>query len=929
MISRVPRHRSVFALLLALTAGCGIVTLAPALHVQPIKAETVDFPLPSGLRVVFQEDRARAVVSVATVVGTGFAEDPAGQEGMAHLLEHLAFRAHHFSGDAVATRLDELGARHNAFTTTDDTTYVADAPRQSLAELLRLEAARLLDPLEGIDEATFAHERDVVVAETRQQWFAESVYPALLARLYPAGNRYHHPTSSRESLDRISLADVRRFATAWYRPDNTTVVIAGDFDRTTANALLASAFPRALVAGKGEGESREIHLATPTPRVPSTSLPPPAPATTAIETVPGPVAEPEVFLAWALPGGYRKDAAVMSAAVGALGEVIGASIGVQRGGKGTSWKRGWFRQRFHSASCRLETQRDSSVALCRIRIVEGQSGREVAEDALNGLYRFSSAGDPRTDYLSSMFAESSLSERTRTGARYIHYTSHADRFEKSFEDLGAVNEDVIRSFAGKWLTRARVVAIVYEPDVKAVGATSAVAAGAAEERATDAALELPPSPDWFASLTPARIEAVARSGEVREVRELTLANGLRIIIARNPAVPLVHAALYTRGGANSATPVGLPYFVRHDWDSPDPSGFAGTWNSTNFDDAELIGIDAPSSYLGDALATLGARARTTRATWDKLSYNVQLDGIEKLAARSSDSPSQKAHLAVLARLFPAHPIAAPLEVAQLRKLGHRDFSNWIETTLVPRNATLIVAGDLKVTEAEDLIVAGWSDWSSKKQGQPLPPMPAPAGETPRTFVAAATQHHALVAVEVGCRLPFPSSRDVATREVLTRLLETDLDDALRQSAGATYGVDVGASEWEGGSALLAIRSKIAVEKTAAALRTILDRIEALARGEVSASALARAKWSLARDGALANETAAATVSQFLGPIHDGMPIDDLQFRPRWAAQTTAKDIATQIAPCANHEVVATAGPIEPARDVAAALKIPLTLAEDK
>ena len=52
-----------------------------------------DFRLADGMRIIVEEDHASPLVGVFTVVGVGSSGDPDGRAGLAHLIEHLAFRA--------------------------------------------------------------------------------------------------------------------------------------------------------------------------------------------------------------------------------------------------------------------------------------------------------------------------------------------------------------------------------------------------------------------------------------------------------------------------------------------------------------------------------------------------------------------------------------------------------------------------------------------------------------------------------------------------------------------------------------------------------------------------------------------------------------------------------------------------------------------
>ena len=108
-----------------------------------------DFNFPSGLRVVFQQDTSQPVVSVTYVNDRGSTSDPAGKEGIAHLVEHLWFRSHQNGPDGkplpkVWDILEQMGASLNAFTADDQTVYMTMAPKEHLAEILRLERLRMI-----------------------------------------------------------------------------------------------------------------------------------------------------------------------------------------------------------------------------------------------------------------------------------------------------------------------------------------------------------------------------------------------------------------------------------------------------------------------------------------------------------------------------------------------------------------------------------------------------------------------------------------------------------------------------------------------------------------------------------------------------------------------------------------------------------------
>ena len=82
------------------TLLCLGALLLPAQELQNYEGKVTEFTLANGLHFILLERRQVPVVSFSTYVNAGSAEDPAGQSGMAHLMERLAFSG----SDTIGTR---------------------------------------------------------------------------------------------------------------------------------------------------------------------------------------------------------------------------------------------------------------------------------------------------------------------------------------------------------------------------------------------------------------------------------------------------------------------------------------------------------------------------------------------------------------------------------------------------------------------------------------------------------------------------------------------------------------------------------------------------------------------------------------------------------------------------------------------------------
>jgi zinc protease len=272
-----------------------IVWLAQALAQVPSVPSEV-YSLDNGLRVVLAPDPSVPLVAVDLWYGVGSRDEEPGRTGFAHLFEHLMFQGSPAQPDEFFAPLERVGAQINGTTNVDRTNYFEVLPRENLPLALFLEADRMKGLLEVLDQKKLDNQREVVRNERRQRIENPpygDVRLLLAKQLYPPGHGYHHPTiGSHQDLEAASLQDVRDFFASWYVPSRAVLVIAGDFERTTARELVARYFEPITTSGG----------APTVPELPSP--PPPWPAlptsVTVIERRDVPLQR--VWMAWHTPG---------------------------------------------------------------------------------------------------------------------------------------------------------------------------------------------------------------------------------------------------------------------------------------------------------------------------------------------------------------------------------------------------------------------------------------------------------------------------------------------------------------------------------------------------------------------------------------------------------------------------------------------------
>jgi zinc protease len=188
--------------------------------------------LTNGMRVLSAVDNSSPTVAIQVWYHVGSKDDPEGRSGFAHLFEHIMFKATGNMKSEMMDRLTEdVGGFNNAFTNPDVTVYYEVVPSNYLETLLWAEADRLSGLT--VDQPNFKSERSVVQEEFRQSYLAPpyGMLEYLIEQQSFIAHPYKRPTiGSIEDLDAASLENVRAFHSTFYRPDNATLVVVGDFD---------------------------------------------------------------------------------------------------------------------------------------------------------------------------------------------------------------------------------------------------------------------------------------------------------------------------------------------------------------------------------------------------------------------------------------------------------------------------------------------------------------------------------------------------------------------------------------------------------------------------------------------------------------------------------------------------------------------------
>lgn len=202
-----------------------------------------EFVLKNGLRVVTEYIPHFPSVSVGLWIGAGSMYESKAENGLSHFVEHMLFKStENRTTKEIAVEMDAIGGQVNAFTSKECTCYYAKVIGEHLERAMRLLSDLLLNA--KMDEEEFEKERGVILEEIAMgEDTPEDLVYDLLAEAYFGDHPLARPIlGTNEQIASVSRDALIDFKKKHYRPDNTVLAIAGQFDmdefRTMAEEYL-------------------------------------------------------------------------------------------------------------------------------------------------------------------------------------------------------------------------------------------------------------------------------------------------------------------------------------------------------------------------------------------------------------------------------------------------------------------------------------------------------------------------------------------------------------------------------------------------------------------------------------------------------------------------------------------------------------------
>jgi len=922
-----------------------------------------DFTFPSGLRVLFQSEKTQPIVAITAVIDRGSEHDQPTMEGIAHVVEHLAFRANH-GGVKNWDLIKQMGGSINASTSVDWTNYMTIAPRDTLVPLLRLEALRLKDGVANITEKDVRTECEIARNELRMRYENAAVGAAwdeIGKALFPKDHPYARSTiGDHETLSNINLKAVQDFVESNYRPEYTTIVVVGDFDLSEAGNLLMKAFDgnedllmspeNAAKFGTFQTRNEQIKFlnsenpialldrpAAPRVNCGERKEPPPPTQTKKDEfpVVKGMLKKPHLVVSWSLPGGYCADQTSMNLSAFLLQNYIvqGLFPNYEDRRKGRN-----------KVGCSANASEYASQLVCFVEktgSLARYSNKKLAQEIEDSLYLQTMQYDPNggaskmkqmsfnnsktygmASVLQSVDSVSNLfSGRATATAMYTHFTGDAAYFSSNIRLLNGTSSKQAMQLAEKYITKDRMVAVVVEPMDADERKEREQKAGKSSRSSEVQEYHATTDEDRYTSVFEESrvnyelINAQLITPNLKDLRRFTLDNGLNVAILPYGDAPLVRMEYRFKGDpSNVETLPGL--------DSYASSSFTSGRSSTE----DLIRVAGRMGGGGNSISVSGSSGNVDallhKLRWQfediKIDSGVYRNRYLKSKIKSSkwdaENPERWSSRYMYQTTFPDHPLGKWMSASdweKLKELEPSDLKTWIQTKMQPSNSELIVVGKMDPDVVEAQVREFFENQTTgtdvtvaelgfAKKATKLPERSVFIFDKP---TATQTQ------ISMSCQIAATDHlRDRPKTDVVSDTLSEMIWRTLREEAGVTYGASAYARIWKGGTAMLGMSSSVQNDAVGFSVKAMLDTVEKGYKGEVRTAGMADAKIKTAREYVLGQQSGAQMLRRL-----SSVGIKNFGFFDEMAGVLSSiaiEDFTTVLKPCHGHEVFTLVGPVE-------------------
>ena len=202
-----------------------------------------EYKMDNGLTVLLFPDNSSQTITVNITYMVGSRNEGYGEKGMAHLLEHMAFKGTPGHPN-IPQELSTHGARPNGTTWYDRTNYFEtfNATEGNLEWALDLEADRMVNSFIAKKDL----ESEFSVVRNEFEMGENDPSEVLMQQVANAAYLWHNygksTIGSRSDIERVPIDNLKAFYKKYYRPDNAVLMVTGKFDPPKTLELIQKKF---------------------------------------------------------------------------------------------------------------------------------------------------------------------------------------------------------------------------------------------------------------------------------------------------------------------------------------------------------------------------------------------------------------------------------------------------------------------------------------------------------------------------------------------------------------------------------------------------------------------------------------------------------------------------------------------------------------
>jgi len=833
--------------------------------------------LRSGLKMGFEHADTQGTATIIVTVQAGHADDPKGRSSMAHLIEHLVFasRVEAFDGQSLVSWLQRnglgVGAGFNASTSMDEASFTLHVPVEKVPDALVVVEHILRSPLAGVTETDLLSAKRTIANEL---WESDSFKTSKVIRLlfrsvYPVGHKYSQRIDEEGDLEKITLKEAKAFARNFYKPSRATAyVLTPDED---VRGLLKRHLPISLHAQAKPAQSILEPKST-------SNAPLPAVPKNGVYQIRTTSTKPVAWVTWRLPalnGKYGHLTRLLTASQ-MLSTMEGLLYWIHRDIDDISLAHIQSAEStLLTAQIVLSSTDDLGEVLKRVvaqlsqmwtpidieqSSVQNWRAAAIAEAWNNELFMMRQsmtasvvfgAGDPR--------------HRAKETAAGFHATGKISSFAHQINRVSSTSMDEVAAL-GRKLLAPEYARIQVGIPIEKTGTQKRAPAKAVTQKQVE---PLATSFGEGSALVPLQIGS--------EKIYTGSAAGMKVLVVPRRAYPVLTVALAFHGGAAAAPVPGTVELLRyHERATAIDERMAGLdVVGSDYPDLSAEIVNAGKMNLHNALHLLARKIKETdRTPWrDFLDFDLpDYYSVRSTVRRTAISDSEAA---MRTRLFGEHPYGRRVTEKDILAVDARAMHEHLIRMRTPRNAVLVIVGDVDPTEALSAANGWYRNWNAPQNffRLKLPKASPVEGGGYREKLFKSDTERSATTLVASCRLP-NELENPAAYAVFERVVNSWLFREIRERQGLTYTPFSGLRSFDGGAAVFTSVLELPPGHERQALSVLRAGFSGALESVINSDSVSVALRSVASRRRARLQSTLGTVNVILDAVRNDWPLDD-------------------------------------------------------